>query len=361
MMTAKSLRVHVLYENSMGGLPPGCSVIRLLRPLSHPSIQAKLSLTHGLDLPAHPVDVLIIERMWDQTCDWERHKAMLQIVRKQSTKVIFEIDDDLLSLNSEIGDCDRPSTSQKMWLRQMIRFADVVIVSTPELADRFAGLNPHIEIIENALDERLFERSREFDLKKSNGEIVFGYMGTFSHLDDLMSIIQPLRSVLARYRDRVRFEIVGIDDSSVLKEAFTELPVSFLTVSPESGIYENFTAWMQENIRWDFGIAPLIDSIFTRSKSDIKFLDYGVQGIPGIFSDMPAYNTTVKHLVNGILAPDTHSWETWLEKLILDAPLRVELAKQAHADIWGNRMLKLSAANWLKTLNKLTLGTNLQS
>lgn len=360
MRSNKQLRVHVLYESSIAGLPHGCSVIRLLRPLSHPSIQSQLSMTQGMSIPTHPVDVLIIDRMWDQTCDWQRHHVLLQNVRKQGTKIIFEIDDDLLSLNSQIGDYDRPTTPQKMWLRQMIRFADGVIVSTPELADRFAVLNLHIEIVENALDERLFERSHEIHVKNSDhGVVVFGYMGTFSHLDDLMSIIQPLRTVLARFRDRVRFEIVGIDESEVLKAAFEYLPVSFLSVPPQSVLYENFTAWMQENIRWDFGIAPLIDSIFTRSKSDIKFLDYGAQGIPGIFSDLPAYNTTVKHLVNGILATDTLSWETWLERLVLDAPFRVELAKQAHADIWEKRMLKSSAANWLKALNKLILETNL--
>ena len=170
-----------------------------------------------------------------------------------------------------------------------------------------------------------------------------------------MSIIQPLRTVLARYHDRVRFEIVGIGDNTMLKAAFTGLPVSFLPVPTQSVLYENFTAWMQENIRWDFGIAPLIDSIFTRSKSDIKFLDYGVQGIPGIFSDVPAYNKTVKHSVNGILANDTNSWEIWLEKLILDDPLRTRLAKQAHGDIWRDRMLKTSATKWLRALNQLVL------
>jgi GT2 family glycosyltransferase len=360
MMPNRPLRVHVLYESSHFGSPHGCSVIRLLRPLSHPSIQAQLTVTQGLAPPAHHVDVLIIDRLWDQICEWQRHHAMLQSVRKQGTKVIFQIDDDLLSVNSGIGGYDWPTTSQKMWLRQMVRFADGVMVTTAELANRLAVLNPHIEIVENALDERLFERSREFALKEPDDVIVFGYMGTFSHLDDLMSIIKPMRSVLARYSDRVCFEIVGVGDNAVINEAFAGLPVRFLSVPPRAVLYENFAAWMQDNIRWDFGIAPLIDSIFTRSKSDIKFLDYGVQGIPGIFSDMPAYNSTVKHLVNGILATDAHSWEAWLEKLILDAPLRAELAKQAHADTWKKRMLKSSAANWLKAINKLTLETNLQ-
>ena len=354
-MPNNTFRTHVLYESSAGGLPHGCSVIRLLRPLSHPSIQADLSLTQGVNLPDQPVDVLIIERLWDHSCNWQDHLAKLRSIREQGTRIIYEIDDDLLSVNSEVGARNGPTATQKMWLRQMIRFADGVIVSTPELADRLVGLNPHIEIVENALDERLFEQTREIKLKEPDGVIVFGYMGTFSHLDDLMSIIQPLRKVLARYRDRVRFEIIGIGDNSMLKAAFTGLPVSVLPVPTQSVLYENFTAWMQENIRWDFGIGPLIDSIFTRSKSDIKFLDYGVQGIPGIFSDVPAYNKTVKHSVNGILANDTNSWEIWLEKLILDGPLRTRLAKQAHGDIRGDRMLKTSATKWLRALNKLVL------
>jgi hypothetical protein len=235
------LRVHVLYESSADKLPHGCSFIRLLRPLAHPSIQADVSLTHGLNMPDRPVDVLIIERLWEQTCDWQSHLAMLETIRAQGTKIIYEIDDDLLNVNSESGDSDRSAMTQKMWLRQMVRFADGVIVSTPKLAHRLAAINPHIEVVENALDEFLFNPSREFHPKESNdGLVVFGYMGTFSHLDDLMSIIQPLRAVLARYRDRVRFEIVGIGDFAVLKAAFVGLPVSFLSVPTPHGCKKTF-------------------------------------------------------------------------------------------------------------------------
>lgn len=355
MKSTKALRVHVLYESSANGVPHGCSTIRLLRPLSHPLICEEFSLTHSMSLDVQPADVVIVERLLDQVCDWPSHLAMLQAIRAQGTKIIYEIDDDLLSVNIEVGARVWPTLAQKMWLRQMVKFADGVIVSTSDLGERLAALNSNIEIVENALDERLFEKTREISCREAGGVIVFGYMGTFSHLNDLMSVIHPLRTVLARHRDRVRFEIVGIDDGSVLKAAFAGLPVRFLSVPPQSVVYENFCAWMQENIRWDFAIAPLVDSTFTRSKSDIKFLDYGVQGIAGIFSDVPAYNKTVKHLLNGILANDAHSWEMWLEKLILDDKLRAGLSKKAHGDVWEGRMLKTSAKKWLAALNKLVL------
>lgn len=354
-MSVTALRAHVLYEYSPGKrLPSNCSQIRLLRPLSHPSVESELSLTHGLQLPSQRIDVVIIERLWDYHCDWRQHLPLVRAIRQQGTKIIYEIDDDLLNLNSEVGSPRRPSETKKMWLRQVVRYSDGVIVSTKTLASRLGRLNPNIEVVASALDERLFSRSRE--IKPGNpqgGVVVLGYMGTFTHLHDLISIIQPLRSTLARFRDRVRFEIVGIGDSTTLKSAFSDLPVRFLNTPAEAVAYERFVNWMLENVRWDFGIAPLIDSDFTRSKSDIKFLDYAVQGIPGIFSDVPAYRETVRHLENGILATDTSSWEKWLSSLILNNQLRLQLAKQAHEEVWRNRMLKTEAKKWLIALRSL--------
>jgi glycosyltransferase involved in cell wall biosynthesis len=354
-MFSKPIRTHVLYESSGDGLPHGCSYIRLLLPLAHPSVEADVQLSQSLEFPDCPVDILIIERLWDHTCDWGRHLTILQNLRTRGTKIVYEMDDDLLSVNSDMGARDWPTTQQKMWIRQMVRFADCVIVSTQELADRLAQLNPRIQIIENALDERLFDRSHKIKTKEKDGVVVFGYMGTFTHLDDLISIIQPLRSILDRYHDRVRFEIVGVGDGVVLEAAFKNLPVRFLSLPTQAVSYERFTAWMQENISWDFGIAPLINTQFTKSKSDIKFLDYAVLGIPGVFSNVPAYNKTVKHLENGILANGSQSWMDGLEKMILENELRFRLATKAHEEVWAGRMLKTLAAKWSRCIQEVNV------
>jgi glycosyltransferase involved in cell wall biosynthesis/SAM-dependent methyltransferase len=345
------IRVHVLFERSADGLPHGSSVIRLLRPLSHPSIEDRLILSQGLSFPDHMVDILIIDRMWDYSSDWQAHSIKLQSFRARGTKIVCEIDDDLLEANFERNGSSRSHNQQKIWLLQLIRFADGVIVSTKKLAERFAHLNSHVEVIENSLDERLFDSNFGKQVKVKDEPLVFGYMGTFTHLDDLMSIIRPLRTVIARYRQRVRFEIVGVGKGSVLEAAFSGLPVKLLTVPPEFVPYEKFTAWMQENVRWDFAIAPLADTPFTSCKSDIKFLDYGVLGIPGIFSEVPAYSQTVAHLVNGILVPSIDAWERCLESMILDDQLRGALATRSHHLVWEQRMLRTSAINWLTILS----------
>ncbi|MGH8581961.1 MAG: hypothetical protein ACREWG_04060 [Gammaproteobacteria bacterium] len=298
--------------------------------------------------------MLIIERLWDYSCDWRQHLPLMRAIRQQGAKIIYETDDDLLSLNSEGGAPLRPSEEKKMWLRQVVKYSDGVIVSTKTLASRLGRLNPNIEVVENALDERVYSRARARKPHNAQeGLVVFGYMGTYGHMNDMISIIQPLRSILARFRDRVRFEIIGIGDSATLTGAFHDLPVRYMNIPDEAVPYEKFVSWMIEEVRWDFGIAPLIDSNFTRSKSDIKYLDYGVQGIPGIFSDVPAYRSTIRHGENGILATDIPSWEQWLSRLIMDNQLRMRLATRAHEDVWKDRMLKTEAKNWLRALRKL--------
>ncbi|OPX85113.1 MAG: hypothetical protein A4E53_03578 [Pelotomaculum sp. PtaB.Bin104] len=240
-----------------------------------------------------------------------------------------------------------------MWLRWMFRFADGVVVSTKNIAERLKLLNKNIEVVPNALDERLFEQSRNIHKLNNNNHLVFGYMGTLTHIEDLISIVGPLRRVLAQYKKFITFEIVGIGDNNIIENAFHGLPIRIKQVPPQMVLYDKFTNWMQQNIHWDFGIAPLIDSEFTRSKSDIKFLDYAVQGIPGIFSAVPAYNDTIKHMENGLLAATSVEWEYCLRLFVTDRDLRLRLGQRAHTEVWQHRMLANSVQNWIIALRSI--------
>lgn len=354
-MNIDCLHVHVLYESTSNGVPHGCSEIRLLRPLSHPVVQSELVLTSGVDLPDGPIDVVIVERLWNYSHTLNKQCTILEEVSSRGIPIIFEIDDDLFSVDEKAGSRAWPSIGQKMWMRWLIREADGIIVSTPKLASRLSGLNPNIEVVPNHLDDRLFDKSREFTQKNTDSEkVVCGYMGTYTHMDDLLSIIGPLRNILARYKDRLTLEIVGIGEEKLIKELFPELSVRVHHVPADKSEYLAFTSWMQDNLRWDFAIAPLVDSTFTQSKSDIKFLDYAVQGIPAIFSDVPAYQGTIQHLETGLLAQSSHdSWLKWLERMVVDSELRLKLACNAHAYVWEKRMLETKAGNWAKAIKSI--------
>lgn len=352
-MKTRPIRTHVLYESSTGNMPHGCSYIRLLRPLSHPSLSACIQLTSSLELTEPYPDVVIIERLWNHLADLPAFFTMLDTLKQRQIPFLFEIDDDLLNIGTRPGERNWPTPEQKMWLRALLRNADGVIVSTPNLANRLRHLNPAIEVIPNALDERLFSSSQVIRPDSASQRLTFGYMGTFTHIEDIISIIAPLRRILSRYADRLTFEMVGIGDAPLLQEAFKGLPLRIRQVPVEAVPYEQFAAWMQNHLHWDFGIAPLCDNSFTSSKSDIKFLDYAVLGIPGIFSRVPAYNDTVKHRQNGLLAASRDEWEDALELMIQDSDQRRQLAVTAHGEVWEKRMLRTCACQWQQAIERL--------
>jgi len=349
MFRVAPVNVHVLYESSNGAEPHGCSVIRLLLPLAHPSIGDFVRLSYSNKIPEHGVDVIIIERLWVHEFNTIELLEQLQSLKKRGVKIIYETDDDLLNIHSRAGDREWPSPFQKNIIRLFAREADGIIVSTANLAKVFAPLNASVHIFHNTLDESLFQR---IDRSVKNRTIKFGYMGTFTHLEDLIFISAAVRKTLRKYGGRVEFEIVGIGDEKTIREIFGDAPVTIRRVPDKDVPYERFCAWMIENLHWDFGIAPLLRSVFCDSKSDIKFLDYSIVGIPGIYSNVPAYAATVKHNTNGLLCNNTvEDWGHQLERMIESESLRSSLADAAHDYVKTYRVLQARAVDLLNIIN----------
>jgi glycosyltransferase involved in cell wall biosynthesis len=104
---------------------------------------------------------------------------------------------------------------------------------------------------------------------------------------------------------------------------------------------------MSRTVEWDLALAPLGVDTFTRCKSDIKFLDYSILGIPGVYSRGPVYGDTVRHLETGYLAHnDVQSWAEALELMLTDDALRRRLAVAAQEYTLSTRTLRHRAAEW---------------
>ena len=344
----RPLRVHVLYETSDRKTPHGCSHIRLLRPLSHPSLAGRIEMQADVDLPSNAVDLLIFERLWTRDFDIFFLEDLLQRLSWRNIPFIHTFDDNMLLV-------DEPPYSNRALSWTLMRKAAGLIVSTTPLADAVRRFNPTVEVVGNHLDERLFHEADKTPRPGADaGKVVFGYMGTFSHLEDLLMIIGPLRRVLYRHEGRAVLEVVGVADPELVRGLFPGLDVRVRQVPDNEVDYPAFAKWMQRGLHWDFAVAPLRDNSFTRYKSDLKILDYGVLGIPGIFSDMPVYNATLEHNKTGLLAAnDAPSWEQALELLINDAPLRRRLGGAVKNYVWSERMLERNAAHWADAIETI--------
>ena len=52
-------RVHVLYEYGPDLYPHGSAFIRLIRPLTHPSLEPHLAVSHDRDYEGQSVDMVL--------------------------------------------------------------------------------------------------------------------------------------------------------------------------------------------------------------------------------------------------------------------------------------------------------------
>lgn len=350
-------RVHVLHGFYGAEIPYSCTYIRLLCPLSHPALAEKIELTHGTEEAIPDCDLLVVERhtLWPYERQLDAFVRVLSRCRRSGIPVVYELDDNLLDLRRGEPWETYPGNSLRGIVSFLAREADGMIVSTPVLAERVGRLRSDVLVVPNALDERLFGSAPEPFAPRSS-TVTIGYMGTLTHEADLRMVLAPLRALLRREAGRVRLELVGGAAGRRMASLFEGLP--FRTRDPgDEDPYPRFVPWMRRQLRWDVAIAPLEDDAFTRGKSDLKYLDYGALGIPGVFSDVGAYRGTVRHRETGLLAAnEPEAWAEALEEIVSEDALRMRLAEAAKAEVHGSRMLRTNAARWSDAIEAIVPG-----
>jgi glycosyltransferase involved in cell wall biosynthesis len=344
--------IHIIYEYGDDLVPFGVAYIRDILPFTHPANASAFQVTYSREFS--PADVILVERAWKPGLTLQQAEALVQQIRRTTRPggkksppcLVYSIDDNLLDL-------DAVPLPARQAVRFFCRHADAILVSTSYLKERLQRLNPHIYVIPNTLDERLFATEGKSlpGLHQSSKLLTIGFMGTFTHDADLMIALQALRTVLRHHLGAVQLQLVGGIANHGLLQLFQGLPILVQHPSAADAAYPNFIPWMQKNFKWDIGIAPLEDTPFNRSKSDIKFLDYSALGIPGIYSCVSAYTSTVHHLETGWLTKNTPAaWVEALETLLADADLRARLAHNAQAYVLSQRTLQHGAHLWRQAI-----------
>lgn len=343
------IRVHLLVERDRHGNPHGSGQIRLLRPFSHPELTECFQVTAKDELPPAGADIVIVERGWRADATLESVEALVVAIRELGAKLIYTLDDNLLDLHRCQPWHEFSTDIKRNIVRFFLRQADGVVVSTEALKQCLLKLNPRVCVVPNALDERLFLHGDTLPPameKSAMKPLVIGYMGTHSHFLDLMMVLEPLRAILREYRGKIEFQLVGIAEDCRIAQCFDALPFRILDTAGNH-FYPDFVPWAKEHLRWDMAIAPLVDNEFTRCKSDIKFLDYALLGIPGVYSNVEAYRRTVEHGKSGLLCVNTpNAWRAALSEMVGSYPLRHNIALSAYEYASTQRLLRQSAINW---------------
>ena len=289
-------------------------------------------------------DLVIVQR------DFPRFEGAWQAVTAQAKAedkpVIYEIDDLLLELPPEHVTQEAFSGVLLSILRAVVE-ADALVATSALLSAYLEPFNSRISLLPNCLDDRLWPSLDVTSRSDRPGPLVIGYMGGQTHLPDILSITPSLLRVLDRFGDRVSCHFWGVQPP---QELLARSNVTWTALDLHS--YAEFAKYFSGQV-CDVFMAPLLDSVFNRCKSHIKYLEYSWLGVAGVYSRLEPYDMIVKSGQNGLLAANAPEWEEALGRLIESPALRQALAAQAQATVRRDWLLSSRAPDWLRLYQQL--------
>ena len=233
--------------------------------------------------------------------------------------------------------------------RQAMLACGRAIASTPALAAcmRDAGIG-EAACIENALDDETVsaaaalraERAARPGAPGGAVSIVYG-SGTRTHDADFAIAASAIERLM-RAHPALRLRIIG---DLTLPEALYRFASRI-----EALAGTNYRAYLRLLSEADIAIAPLEPTLFNDAKSNIKFQEAAMLGMPCVASPRAAFAGIMLQDHNGLLAETDAAWETALDRLIRDPALRERLGRQALADVTARYAPERIAAAQLSPL-----------
>ncbi len=210
-------------------------------------------------------------------------------------------------------------------------YVKTCVTTTSYLADKLKKYGKQVFVSRNKLsnyDVEVAEKilKSRIDRDDNDKEVKIGFFsGTASHDKDFGTVKEALVGLLEKYPQVVLhlFGPLKIDD---IYAKFGERVKTHPFVSWEKHL---------ENISGvDVNIAPLeIGNPFCESKSELKFIEAGVVGVPTVAAATSAFREVIDDGIDGCLAANSREWFEKLEKLVLDRKLREHMGKEAREKV----------------------------
>jgi glycosyltransferase involved in cell wall biosynthesis len=306
---------------TIGAIPhsfDGSSYYRIWLPFRHLDINSQhehLVAPPGTPMPnereASGADAIVFQRPAGKA-----GAKMLESLMGH-TKLIYEIDDDMLNATSS-GLPHLVNEQARASIKRCLRLCDMVTTSNEYLAEIVRPYNDNIQILPNHIKAGLLEMRRP-----QRDKVTIGWAGGTSHLWDMVEVADPLRKVLDE-NPEVDMHFMGYDFSPLL------------------GRQCRWSVWQADvgdyykGVDFDIAIAPSADQLFNRSKTWIRALEMGALGIPIVAQNRLPYSDYVIDGVTGFLVNTEEEWHDRLTELINDPEMRAEMgaAARVQASKW---------------------------
>jgi hypothetical protein len=286
----------------------------------------------GEQFPAD-ADVVVFQRPTNQ---WIAQ--LIPLLQARGVAVVVELDDDLAHVHPSNpafdmlqpvlrrGNQTAPNLHSVARLADAIDLADMVVVSTAELASRY-GVHGRVRLLRNRVP-------RYYLTIPHTDSAVIGWGGSVhSHPHDLQQVGSAVAALV-----RQGAEVHTVGDPVGVGRALG------LRADPPSAGPVALDDYPAAIARFGVGIAPLADTRFNRAKSWLKPLEYAAVGVPWVGSPLPEY-AELHGLGCGRLASRPKHWQAALSALTGSEQLRREASEQGRVVAAGNT-IELHAWRW---------------
>jgi len=274
--------------------------------------------------------------------------------RERGVHVVFDTDDLVFApeVEHQIAALKQMSSSEKaLWLdgvqryRRALELCDQVIVSTEGLERSLAKrVDKRVLVSRNRLSDEMVLLAEKANKRKKSGDDcvrIAYFSGTPTHQADFVECLPSLVNVLAE-KPQVRLVLVGhITLPEELKGFLRQIELKpFMPWRDLPELYGEI----------DINLAPLErDNEFTDGKSELKFLEAALQGIPTIASRVGGYPYVIRDAENGFVCESESEWQAALERLVEDESLRRSIGDTARRDVLSQCVTRASAAEMAKS------------
>lgn len=215
-------------------------------------------------------------------------------------------------------------------MRETLKLCDHVVTTTTQLRDELQKYTTgDVLINRNAASDEMIKTSNmaledlaEGKIAKDADKIIIGYFsGSITHNEDFELVIPDLIRLFDAY-PQLHLKIAGILDVPAALEPYKERVMT-----------SGFVDWRElpkVMVDCDIILAPLVDTIFNRAKSENKWLEAGLVKVPTVASRVGAFAEQVKDGETGLLVGADNDWYAALDRLITDKTLRTQLSENAH-------------------------------
>lgn len=264
-----------------------------------------------------------------------------RLVRTFAPRLVFDLEDNILAGQRNSGKAPNPLgrlLKGRGKASFLIRTADHVIASSPELAERCRDLNTRgkATYISSSVDTGRFLPATSYT--GSEG-LTIGWTGTHS----TQPMLDLLRPVFQQLAERRRFKLRVIGNFPY------ELPGIDLEV-----LRWNAEQEVEQLQGIDIGVypLPLDDEAWVAGKSGLKAIQYMAFALPIVATAVGHTPKIIRHEHNGLLVRSEAEWLAALERLLDDPALRRRLGQQARRDAEEKYSVLTVAGEYRRVLNE---------